>query len=99
MLSFLVHKIFTYYINGVLNCKYPAPEPNGLNPPPNASRIMAYGGLYSLVTSNDPNDRGSIPTRGAHLSDRQSRTPDLNIIIYLTANRLSPGGSGYNACT
>jgi len=21
------------------------------------------------------------------------------IIIYLTANRLSPGGSGYNACT
>jgi len=29
MLPFLVHKIFTFYINGVLNCKYPAPEPKG----------------------------------------------------------------------
>jgi len=28
MLPFLVHKIFTLYINGVLNCKYPAPGPN-----------------------------------------------------------------------
>ena len=27
MLHFLVHKIFTFYINGVLNCKYPAPGP------------------------------------------------------------------------
>jgi len=27
MLSFLVHKIFTFYINGVLNCKCPAPGP------------------------------------------------------------------------
>jgi len=27
MLLFLVHKIFTYYINGVLNCKCPAPGP------------------------------------------------------------------------
>ena len=34
MLPFLVHKIFTFYINGVLNCKYPAPGPkvNGLLP-------------------------------------------------------------------
>jgi len=23
----------------------------------------------------------------------------INIVIYLTANGLSPGGSGYNACT
>ena len=30
MLLFLVHKIFTLYINGVLNCKYPAPGPKGL---------------------------------------------------------------------
>ena len=29
MLSFLVHKIFTFYINGVLNCKCPTPEPKG----------------------------------------------------------------------
>ena len=29
MLPFLVHKIFTYYINGVLNCKHPAPGPKG----------------------------------------------------------------------
>jgi len=29
MLPFLVHKIFTLYINGVLNCKYPAPGPKG----------------------------------------------------------------------
>ena len=29
MLSLLVHKIFTLYINGVLNCKCPAPEPKG----------------------------------------------------------------------
>ena len=29
MLHFLVHKIFTFYINGVLNCKCPAPGPNG----------------------------------------------------------------------
>ena len=27
MLSFFVHKIFTSYINGVLNCKCPAPGP------------------------------------------------------------------------
>jgi len=25
----LVHKIFTLYINGVLNCKCPAPGPKG----------------------------------------------------------------------
>ena len=31
MLPFLVHEIFTYYINGVLNCKYPAPGPKALN--------------------------------------------------------------------
>ena len=29
MVSFLVHKIFTFYINGVLNCKCPAPGPKG----------------------------------------------------------------------
>ena len=29
MLSLLVHKIFTFYINGVLNCKCPAPGPKG----------------------------------------------------------------------
>ena len=29
MLPFLVHKIFTLYINGVLNCKCPAPGPKG----------------------------------------------------------------------
>jgi len=29
MLLFLVHKIFTFYINGVLNCKCPAPGPKG----------------------------------------------------------------------
>ena len=28
-LSFLVHKIFTFYINGVLNYKCPAPGPKG----------------------------------------------------------------------
>ena len=27
MLPFLVHKIFTFYTNGVLNCKCPAPGP------------------------------------------------------------------------
>ena len=30
MLPFLVHKIFTFYINGVLNCKCPAPGPKCL---------------------------------------------------------------------
>ena len=29
MLPFLVHKIFTFYINGVLNCECPAPGPKG----------------------------------------------------------------------
>jgi len=29
MLPFLVHKIFTFYINGVLNSKCPAPGPKG----------------------------------------------------------------------
>ena len=29
MLSFLVHKIFTFYINGMLNCKCPSPGPKG----------------------------------------------------------------------
>jgi len=29
MLPFLVHKIFTLYINGMLNCKCPAPGPKG----------------------------------------------------------------------
>ena len=29
MLSFLVHKIFTFYINGVLNCECPAPGSEG----------------------------------------------------------------------
>ena len=28
-LPFLVHKIFTFYINGVLNCKCPASGPKG----------------------------------------------------------------------
>jgi hypothetical protein len=31
MLFFLVHKIFTFYINGLLNCKYPASGPKGIN--------------------------------------------------------------------
>jgi len=30
MLPFLVHKIFTFHLNGMLNCKYPAPGPKGL---------------------------------------------------------------------
>ena len=29
MLLFLVHKIFAFYINGVLNCKCTAPGPQG----------------------------------------------------------------------
>jgi len=29
MLFFLVHEIFTFYINGALNCKCPAPGPKG----------------------------------------------------------------------
>ena len=29
MLSFLVHKILTFYINGALNCKFPAPGSKG----------------------------------------------------------------------
>ena len=29
MLPFLVHKIFTFYINVVLNCKCPAAGPEG----------------------------------------------------------------------
>jgi len=29
MLHFLLHKIFTIYRNGVLNCKCPAPGPKG----------------------------------------------------------------------
>ena len=29
----------------------------------------------------------------------QTSTQNIIIIIYLTANGLSPGGSGYNACT
>jgi len=29
MFPFLVHKIFTFYTNGVLNCKCPAPGPKG----------------------------------------------------------------------
>ena len=28
-ITFLVHKIFTFYINDVLNCKCPATEPKG----------------------------------------------------------------------
>jgi len=30
ILPFLVHKIFTFYINGALNCKCPAPGPKAL---------------------------------------------------------------------
>jgi len=29
MLPFLIHKIYTFYINGVLNCKCPDPGPKG----------------------------------------------------------------------
>ena len=29
MLPFFVHKILTFYTNGVLNCKCPAPGPKG----------------------------------------------------------------------
>jgi hypothetical protein len=29
MLPFFVHKIYTFYINGVLNCKCSAPGPKG----------------------------------------------------------------------
>jgi len=33
ILPFLVHKIFTFYINGVLNCKCPAPGPEDKGKP------------------------------------------------------------------
>jgi len=29
VLHFLAHKIFTFYMNVVLNCKFPAPGPKG----------------------------------------------------------------------
>jgi len=29
MLSVLVYKVFTFYLNGVLNCKFPAPGAEG----------------------------------------------------------------------
>ena len=45
MLRFLVHKIFTFYINGVLNCKCPAPGSKG----------------YTLTCKNPSNNRHISP--------------------------------------
>jgi len=50
MLHFLVHKIFTFYINGVLNCKCPAPGPQGLNG--TSIKVSKYG--YFLNTLYQP---------------------------------------------
>ena len=48
MLPFLVHKIFTFYTNGVLNCKCPAPGPNG-------ERTFTSGQGRTAVLLSSPN--------------------------------------------
>jgi len=44
MLPFLVHKIFTLYINFVLNCKCPAPGPKGKKNNVFASGFVSFWG-------------------------------------------------------
>ena len=50
MLAFLVHKIFTFYLNGVLNCKCPAPGPKGFKAR-DARRITAAEMKYMRRTA------------------------------------------------
>ena len=51
----------------------------------------------------DPRERRFIPLRSSRDSGQgrvEGVPPNNNIIVtYVTANGLSPGGSGYNACT
>jgi hypothetical protein len=46
MLHFLVHKIFTYYTHGVLNCKCPAPGPKGYTSP--AATIEVFVDVFQV---------------------------------------------------
>ena len=56
MLDFLIHKIFTFYINGVLNCKCPAPGPKGFKAR-DARRITAAEMKYMRITAGYTWDR------------------------------------------
>jgi len=50
MSLFLAHKIFKFYINGVLNCKCPAPGPKGYGCPISCYRSDVYLWSSSLLT-------------------------------------------------
>jgi hypothetical protein len=56
-LSFLVHKIFTFYINVVLNCKFPAPEPK-VN---NRHMCRKYRVTYFKPSAVCSNHKVSVP--------------------------------------
>ena len=57
MLPFLVHKILTFYVTGVLNCKYPAAGPKTCNNIINHLCLDQASGLTPGVCNSSQNNR------------------------------------------
>jgi hypothetical protein len=56
----LVHKILTFYINGVLNCKCPAPGPKGYR----RREIFT-----NEQAEQETNEQAALPNYGSEVSD------------------------------
>jgi len=86
MLPFLVHKIFTFYINGVLNCKCPAPGPKGKVkvtrpeqtqlPSVSTSAALTISAVMSRDSFTEPN---RVQVRTAFVSRQYSKPLVTNV--------------------
>jgi hypothetical protein len=74
--------------------------------PSSGSRVVPCGQTEGrtdsgsrVVPCGQTEGRTDSGSRVVPCGQTEGRTNIIIIIIYLTANGLSPGGSGYNACT
>jgi len=89
MLLFLVHKMFTFYINGLLNCKCPAPEPKGLT--------MRYAFLPVLCLA--PSDRCMCTdTHFLYVGGGGDSCNNFTDSIRLHHIKYSPGDQAFTIC-